>query len=63
MIKAHLQVTLSVAMSIEESFALEAALAGHANTQVQALHEALRIQNSTVNRMMLQGTLKAGAAA
>jgi len=61
-IKGHLQVNLTVSMSIEESFKLEATLAGHENEQVKALHEALRVQNATVNRLMLQGTVQRGTA-
>lgn len=62
MIKGHLQVNLSVSMTIKESFELEAALSGIDNEQVKALHEALRIQNATVNRLVIQGAVKVGAA-
>lgn len=62
MIKAGLQVNLNVTMSVEESFALETALSGSDNEQVKALHEALRVQNATVNRLVIQGAMKVGAA-
>lgn len=62
MITGHLQVNLSVAMTIEESFKLEAALSGIDSEPVKALAEALRIQNATVNRLVIQGAVKVGAA-
>lgn len=62
MITSHLQVNLSVAMTIEESFKLEAALLGHDDPQVRALAEALRVQNATVNRLMIQGAVKPAVA-
>jgi hypothetical protein len=61
-ITSHLQVNLSVAMSIEEAFKLETALAGHDDPQVKALAEALRIQNATVNRLVIQGAVKPAVA-